>query len=130
MKSGHSLWWLTRHRWSFILMPDLCLKPSKDNLHFNIANYVKAHVGLPVTQLIEKCWNCCLLFYHCWKTAFSCNAQSQVRQACAEWPTMLCGKSAKKIQLKYRAIFEITGVGNLKSINSYIEKINWPRSWE
>ena len=35
-------------------MSNLCLKPSKDNLHFNIANYVKAHVGLPVTQLIEK----------------------------------------------------------------------------
>ena len=33
---------------------DLCLKPSKDNLHFNIANHVKTHIGLPVTQLIEK----------------------------------------------------------------------------
>ena len=35
-------------------MSDLCLKPSKDNLHFNISNYVKAHIGLPVTQLIGK----------------------------------------------------------------------------
>ena len=35
-------------------MSDLCLKPSKDNLHFNIANYVKTHIGLPVTQVIEK----------------------------------------------------------------------------
>ena len=35
-------------------MSDLCLKPSKDNLHFNIANHVKTHIGLPVTQLIEK----------------------------------------------------------------------------
>ena len=29
-------------------MPDLCFKPSKDNLHFNIANHVKTHIGLPV----------------------------------------------------------------------------------
>ena len=29
-------------------------KTFQDNLHFNISNYVKAHIGLPVTQLIGK----------------------------------------------------------------------------